>query len=352
MTGICLFAKQAGFTSFSSLYTIKRALGTKKVGHTGTLDSFADGLLVVLSDSLTRLVSCITDFDKTYEAVIKFGTETDTLEPTGNIVKRTKLPTDVEVFTNLLKFQGEMEQIPPLFSALHIDGQRASDIARSGKNIEMPKRKIKIIDLKVLNVRMSCVDGVESSCSKCDNINCQKFITHMHIRIKVSKGTYIRSLARDIGQACGSSAHLIALRRIEVGPFKLKDAAGVDFLNEFSIDKAIEQELIFSKDKNEVFNKIENKRLEAETEQILQKEVRDKIKDFTPALAKICGFYPIQLKEESEKAFFSGKPLYRDMFDKTAPSAKVSQAVFCKDGYFAGVTQGCKYGYVIPKSVK
>ena len=118
--GIVLYAKSAGQTSFSSLFTIKHALGTKKVGHTGTLDSFAQGLLIVCTGALTRLVSHITAFDKVYESIICFGKETDTLEPSGKIVKETELPTIKQVFNAIENFKGKLNQIPPAFSAILI----------------------------------------------------------------------------------------------------------------------------------------------------------------------------------------------------------------------------------------
>lgn len=366
MSGIVLFAKPTGATSFSSLFAIKRALKTKKVGHTGTLDSFADGLLVVLSNSLTRMVSHITDFDKTYEAIIKFGEETDTLEPTGNIIKTSSLPTDTDFFTILLKFQGEMEQIPPLFSALHINGKRASDIARSGKSVEIPSRKITIHSLEVLDVQMSCSPnlpsvktenkfqggGSEQNCEKCNCAVCQKYVSYVHIRVKVSKGTYIRSLARDIAAACGTCGHLIALRRLEVGPFKLQDAAGVDLLKPLSIPSA----KIHLSEVKKLCSDLDNKKSgykpteeELLAEKKLQEEIINKIQNFTPELAKACGFFPVRLKSEYEFGYFSGKPLHRDMFFETSPDKKINQAVFTEDGHFAGVTAGRKYLYVVPR---
>ena len=142
--GIVLFAKRPGLTSFSSLFSIKRALATKKVGHTGTLDSFASGLLVVCTGSLTRLASYITSFNKTYDAVIEFGVETDTLEYTGKIIKTAPLPKKDDVLSAIKHYTGDILQRPPLFSALHINGERASDIARSGRSAEMPSRPVTV----------------------------------------------------------------------------------------------------------------------------------------------------------------------------------------------------------------
>ena len=127
VSGIVLLEKKAGKTSFSSLSVVKRALSTSKVGHTGTLDSFASGLLVVLVGKLTHLVPHITNFSKRYSALIEFGTETDTLDPTGTVVKTGGFPAEAQVREELASFVGEQGQIPPAYSALHVDGKRASD---------------------------------------------------------------------------------------------------------------------------------------------------------------------------------------------------------------------------------
>ena len=132
-SGIMLYAKSSGLTSFSSLWSIKHALGTDKVGHTGTLDSFADGLLVVLSGSLTHIVPHITGFRKTYLAVVCFGSETDTLDPTGDVVGKKDPVTRQQLESVLPGFTGALLQTPPLYSAVHVDGVRSSDAVRSGK---------------------------------------------------------------------------------------------------------------------------------------------------------------------------------------------------------------------------
>lgn len=146
--GIVLLSKRTGETSFSSLYNVKKALGTKKVGHTGTLDSFASGLLVICTGKLTKLVSNITEFDKTYEAVLKFGEETDTLEYTGSVIKKTDLPDLAKLEEVLQKYKGEMLQKPPIYSAIHIDGKRASDLARKGVEADIPKEKSIYLNLR------------------------------------------------------------------------------------------------------------------------------------------------------------------------------------------------------------
>ena len=157
-SGIILYAKKPGITSFSSLWDIKHALHTKKVGHTGTLDSFADGLLVVLSGSMTRLVSHITNFDKTYEAIIRFGIETDTLDPTGQEIKTASLPSKQDLQKALTQFSGGQLQVPPSYSAVH-ERQRASDLTRAGKSVEIKPCQVIIHSISPISTNSD--DAVE-----------------------------------------------------------------------------------------------------------------------------------------------------------------------------------------------
>lgn len=277
ISGIVLFAKQTGITSFSSLSSVKRALGTTKVGHTGTLDSFADGLLVVLVGKLTHLVPHITNFDKTYEALIEFGTETDTLEPTGVVVKTGRIPSRQEVESVLPEFLGETDQVPPAYSALHVDGKRASDLIREGKSVELKARKITISSIKLLDFSEK----------------------YARIEVSCSKGTYIRSLARDIAQKCGTVAHLKELRRTRVGPFLLKDAVNP-----------------------------EN-----------SEQIREKLLDMTVKVASLCGMDTAVISSRYISDFNNGRPLKNKMFvsNLNGENTKTEIAVFYPDGKFAGV---------------
>lgn len=199
---IILWNKKEGETSFQSLGKLKRELGTRKVGHTGTLDKFASGLLVVLSGKLTRLNPLFTGMDKSYRAEITFGSETDTLDPSGEVIHQAEVPPRELVEQKLTEFLGPQEQVPPLFSAIHVDGKRAWKRALAGEEVEMKPRSIVFHRLEILSWQ--------------DN--------SLTIDVECSKGTYIRSLARDLGLACGSRAHLTALRRDSVGPFKLEQS--------------------------------------------------------------------------------------------------------------------------------
>ncbi|MCL2229622.1 MAG: tRNA pseudouridine(55) synthase TruB [Treponema sp.] len=200
-SGLILFNKPSGITSFDALRDIKRALGTGKVGHTGTLDKFASGLLIVLVGKALRLSKWFTHCDKKYEGRIFFGNETDTLDPEGDIIAKAPLPTRRQIEDTLPQFTGEIMQAPPSFSAIHIDGKRASVLAREGKMPEMQKRPVTIYDLKLSNWEPPFAD----------------------IFVHCSSGTYIRSLARDIAIAAGSRAHLCELKRTQIAGFCLKE---------------------------------------------------------------------------------------------------------------------------------
>ena len=198
--------KQPGITSFDSLRGIKRALGTGKAGHTGTLDKFAGGLLLVLTGRALKLSRWFTHCDKQYEGTICFGAETDTLDPEGAVLATAPLPSRSAVESALAEFRGAIEQAPPAYSAIHIDGERASVLARRGESPEMRKRPVHIYRLELLSW--------EPPFAK--------------IAVHCSSGTYIRSLARDIALAVGSRGYLSALLRTKIAGFRLEDVGTED----------------------------------------------------------------------------------------------------------------------------
>lgn len=339
---IVLLAKQPGFTSFSSLRNVKRALNTNKVGHTGTLDSFAQGLLVVCSGHYTKLCGQITAFDKTYEAVIHFGKETDTCEYTGNVIRQTSLPTEENLRKALDKWTGDILQKPPLFSAIHVDGKRASDLARDGKQFEIPERSVKVFSSKIIELKKDSQSGL---------------VEYARIEFSVSKGTYIRSLARDIAESAGSSAYLTGLFRTKVGNFHISESAGYKFLKEFNIDNAVQVEKKFLSENDDTQDeKSELRQIDSE----IQKEILLKIQNVSRDLALLCGFETISLKNKSYCDFFkNGKPLKSEMFDKSLWDFKNDSliAVFVKsdvsdDETFVGLINKnaagkVSYGFVI-----
>lgn len=338
---IVLFAKKPGRTSFSSLYTIKKALKTTKVGHTGTLDSFASGLLVVCAGSLTRLAGRITEFDKTYKAVIKFGEETDTLECTGKVVKAAPLPVFSDLEKAFEKWSGKIMQVPPAFSALHLNGSRASDLARSGKVVELAPRPVEVFSYKIID---TLFDDVE-----------KEKVRACLAEFSVSKGTYIRALARDIASSCGSAGHLAGLLRTRVGNFRLEDAAGFSELEDFSVKSVMDVA-------PETAEKPDPSGKQEQEEKLIQ-ECVEKSLPMTKALALQCGFACADLVPGAEKLFENGAKLNPKMFfadSEIKNSGGIRNdgqiAVFDSQQKFCGILNCANgklsYGYVVPKASK
>lgn len=331
---IILLAKQSGLTSFASLYTVKRAFKTSKVGHTGTLDSFAEGLLVVCTGSLTRLAGRITQFDKTYEAVIRFGEETDTLECTGSVVKTAPLPSKSDFEKAVSRFTGKLMQTPPVFSALHVGGARASDLVRQGKNIELPPRPVTVYESKILELLEDSSGAVNAA----------------RVLFKVSKGTYIRSLARDIGTECKSAAYLAGLRRTQVGDFMLEDAAGFDALKTFTIESVLENAERLKLCAGS-FEKRGDGKKRADLGDLIS-DIQEKALPMTENLAASCGFGCVLLRQTAENSFKNGAKLSGKMFSSPLERTKAGYtAVFTETKNFAGLIETApdgklKYGFV------
>ena len=313
--GIVLLAKKPGFTSFSSLHSVKKALGTNKVGHTGTLDSFAQGLLVVCTGRLTKLAGNITEFDKSYEAVIKFGEETDTLEFTGTLIKTAPLPTLEALKHAIARYTGKIMQAPPSFSAVHVNGKRASALAREGKSVELPPRPVTVYEAKLTETK----------------IDSKGLIEYCKISFTVSKGTYIRCLARDIAKEAGSAGHLVGLYRTRVGNFDIKDAAGFKDLSDFSIDSSIAAS-----------KKAIDIQAARPDDSLLQEEIRNKIRGCDRPTAKLCGFESITLKDDqAEKDYCNGKPLRSALFTCNLHELEPGTlyAVFSQNEVFRGLIE-------------
>ena len=204
--GILLLNKRPGLTSFESLNAVKTALGTGKVGHTGTLDKCARGLLVVLAGWALKLSPWFDRCDKRYLGTIRFGVETDTLDGEGRPVAAADPPDREALERALDRFRGPVMQVPPAYSAIHINGRRAHELARSGSAPEMRPRPVTIHALELRSYTPPLAD----------------------VYVHCSKGAYIRSLARDIALAAGSRGHLASLERQGVAGFDLADAVSPD----------------------------------------------------------------------------------------------------------------------------
>lgn len=209
MNGLVLIDKPEGMTSFTAASIMKRAFNTKRVGHTGTLDPLATGVLPVLIGRATRLTSFILESDKRYIATVRLGITTDTLDITGTVLSESKVcVTRGELEKVLDSFLGEYMQMPPMYSAIRINGQRLYDLARKGEEAERSARLVKIKELQLLEF-----DGV-----------------NFKIDVTVSKGTYIRSLADDIGKKLGCGATMTALRRTKTAGFSIEDSTDPDII--------------------------------------------------------------------------------------------------------------------------
>lgn len=350
VSGVLLYAKNPGLTSFSSLWSIKHALGTDKVGHTGTLDSFAEGLLVVLTGHLTHLVPHITGFTKTYQAVICFGSETDTLDPGGAVTKNSDVPSKEDLEAVIPKFTGALLQVPPVYSALHVDGKRASDAVRGGKSVELESRQVFIYSNKLVDFKSPTAEDPHA---------------YALIEVVCSKGTYIRALARDIAYALGSVAHLSALRRTQVGPFHLEDAACYESLGEFSIERGIENDRRFAGIRKNLEKSSDKPKSPVKDSDTVTAAIQSHLLSFTPSLASLCGFKCDLLKKDYEKSYLNGRPLHGKMFSwierpedgrKSEFASDKEIAVFYEDSSFAGmIVKGdfrLSYGFVVPRAKK
>lgn len=226
MHGWLILDKPHGLGSTQAVSAVKRALRTQrevlggtekwKVGHGGTLDPLATGVLPIAIGEATKLAGRMLDSDKIYDFTIAFGAQTDTLDLEGKVIAESDVrPTLAELEAILPRFTGPIEQAPPAYSAILIDGQRAYDLARKGEQVEMKTRSVTIHALAIA--------GQEEE---------EGALASVTLTAHVSKGTYIRSLARDIALALGTVGHVTMLRRIKAGPFTLETAISLDKLDE------------------------------------------------------------------------------------------------------------------------
>ena len=309
------FAKPSGMTSFTSLWQVKRTLGTKKVGHTGTLDSFADGLLVLLSGKLTKLVPYITDFDKTYLVRFYFGKETDTLDPEGTVINEKPLPTYSRFIAAVERFTGTIEQVPPVYSAVKQGGERLSDKIRRGETVTVQPRTVTIHEIKIEEIfyeedRAAGFAGADIGKAAFGTgrvvADSDKLVAGAILQIRCSKGTYIRSLVRDVAAACGSAAYVYALRRTAVGPFTLEQAAGAYALPPFT-GCAIHE--------YEAADKITHGTIPEISYQMLDQTAVPLDK----GIAHAMHFQTAEIKAEFYSAFVTGKPIRTQWFSMSVP---------------------------------
>ena len=205
ITGALLINKEKGKTSRQEVNTVSKLLGEKKMGHIGTLDPFADGLLIVLAGRATKIAPFIEQLDKTYLAKLKLGLKTDTGDKDGEVIETKKVPslTKDKINQNLQQFLGKSLQTPPKYSALKVNGERAYALARKNVEFELKQREIEVFDIALVNFNEP--DEITFIC-------------------RVSKGTYVRTLAEDIAVKLGSVGHLVELTRAKIGKYSIENS--------------------------------------------------------------------------------------------------------------------------------
>jgi len=205
---VCNIDKPAGWTSFDVVNKLRGVTRVKRVGHAGTLDPFATGVLLICFAGATKRVEQLMGLEKEYEGVIELGTETDSHDIQGKVVANRPIPhlTQAEVEKSLKRYHGAITQIPPSYSALKRQGQRLYDLARRGEAVELEPRPITIYEIELLGMSLP----------------------EIRIRLVCSRGTYVRALARDLGRDFGCGAYLKVLRRTRVGSFLAKDALQIE----------------------------------------------------------------------------------------------------------------------------
>jgi tRNA pseudouridine55 synthase len=218
MQGIINLYKPKGISSFGAVAAVRKLTGIKKVGHTGTLDPLASGILPICIGSGTKFSDYIMAGEKTYKAELQLGITTDTYDSEGKILSSSEVNSDIDEITNvILSFIGVQFQMPPMFSAIKKDGKKLYDLARQGIEVERDLRKIEIFDIKILDIALP----------------------YVKLSVDCSKGTYIRSLCRDIGEKIGCGGIMSSLERTRNGIFKIGDSINLQNLNKDNINDYI-----------------------------------------------------------------------------------------------------------------
>ncbi len=227
--GIILLDKRLGVSSNKALQEVRRLFNANKAGHTGSLDPLATGLLPLCFGEATKVSAMMLDDNKRYQVVVQLGVMTDTGDAEGEVIKTVAVPDidDDELMLSLQQFMGEIDQVPPMYSALKHNGKKLYELAREGITIERKARRISIFDLKLL---ASSLTG-------------QNKTNQLVLEVFCSKGTYIRSLAEDLGDALGACGTVLELRRLEAGMFNIAQAKTIEQLTAMSVQE-LQQSLI------------------------------------------------------------------------------------------------------------
>ena len=281
-SGIINVYKEKGFTSFDVVAKLRGILRTKKIGHTGTLDPDAEGVLPVCVGRATRVCDILTDKDKVYETVMLLGVETDTQDTSGRILKESPVGlSEDEVKEAILSFVGEYAQIPPMYSALKVNGKKLYELARAGKTVERKARNVQIFSIEILEVDLPRV----------------------RMSVHCSKGTYIRTLCHDIGSRLGCGGCMEKLLRTKVGVFELKDSLKLSQIEELAGTGMVEDWMISV---DELFEDADR----------------------------------VWIKQQFDVVVHNGNPIEKRMFEKKLPVYTERLRVYDSKGAFIGI-----YGY-------
>lgn len=262
MDGVLNIRKEKGYTSFDVVAKLRGILRMKKIGHTGTLDPEAEGVLPVVLGKATKLVDLLTEKQKTYEALLHLGLETDTQDMTGKVLREEPVNvTEEEAIAVIRRFLGEQQQIPPMYSALKVDGKKLYELAREGKTVERKPRTVHFYEIEIKKIELPYI---------CFSVTC-------------SKGTYIRTLCHDIGQKLGCGGCMEELIRTRSGNFDLEDSMTLAQVEEAVKNGTIENRVIrigqVLKDYPEIFCTREGDRLLENGNALSEKMVRNNHKE-------------------------------------------------------------------------
>lgn len=229
MEGILPVFKERGLTSHDVVFKLRKILHTKKVGHTGTLDPEVNGVLPICVGGATKVSDYIMEMGKAYQAMVTVGVSTTTEDQTGEVLETKAVSKDLtadKIDEAILSFVGEIEQIPPMYSSVKVNGRKLYEYARNNETVERPKRKVRIYEIE----RNSEIRYKDDTCS-------------FDIFIRCGKGTYIRTLATDIGRALGYPAHMSQLTRVESGGFSIDESLTLDQIDELYKQEALQEKL-------------------------------------------------------------------------------------------------------------
>lgn len=288
MDGILNIYKEKGYTSHDVVAIVRKKLKIKKVGHTGTLDPEAEGVLPVCIGKATKVTSFITEATKIYRATVTLGIETDTQDHTGTVIRQRNVKsTESEIRQAVLSFVGEYDQIPPMYSALKVNGKKLYELARQGKEIERNPRKITIYKIDIKSIKENNVDIV----------------------VECSKGTYIRTLCADIGEKLNCGAHMSQLIRLQSGLFNIESSIKLDELDNYINSNKLEHIITHIQ---EIFNDIQKIVIDKRFNKYLyngNKLHQDYIKNINEVNIEVNSRYIIYDEEEKFIGLYEAKKI-------------------------------------------